>query len=256
MSETIQCSVEAGIMLIRINREQNKNALTHAMYSRINEAITEAETTSSIRATLIHGSESCFCAGNDIMDFMQNPPQGDDAPVFRFLRIISSARKPLIAAVNGPAIGIGTTMLLHCDLVYAGDNARLQMPFANLALCPEAASSLLVPQMLGHRKAAELLLLGEAMNASKALELGFVNRVTTPDQSFQLAMKSAQKLAAMAPSAIRLTKQLMKETQADQVQQVIQREGAAFGERLASAEAKEAFTAFLQKRPADFSRFE
>ncbi|RRJ83878.1 enoyl-CoA hydratase [Aestuariirhabdus litorea] len=256
MSDVIQCTVDTGVMLIRINREESRNALTHSMYFRMNDAIREAEESPSIRATLIHGSETSFCAGNDIMDFMQHPPLEDDAPVFRFMEAISKARKPLLAAVNGPAIGIGTTLLLHCDLVYAGDNAILQMPFANLALCPEAGSSLLIPQMIGHRKAAELLLLGEKMDAQQALELGFVNRVTAPDQSLPLALKSAQKMAAMAPDAICLSKQLMKEHQAGQLEQVIKREGAAFAERLRSAEAKEAFSAFLQKRPADFSRVE
>ncbi|MCL6416078.1 enoyl-CoA hydratase [Aestuariirhabdus sp. Z084] len=256
MSEAIECSADDGIMQIRINREARKNALTHDMYSRMYEAVEEAEQNPKIRVTLIHGSETSFCAGNDIMDFIQNPPQGDEAPVFKFLRAISTARKPLIAAVNGSAVGIGTTMLLHCDLVYADDNAMLQMPFANLALCPEAASSLLVPQIVGQRKAAELLLLGKKMDADTAKELGFVNQVTAPDQSLTIALESARKIASMAPAAIRLTKELMKQPQEEQVQQVIQREGAAFSERLTSEEAKEAFTAFLQKRPADFSRFE
>ncbi len=256
MNNPILCTTEDGIMHIRMNRPEKKNALTHEMYSLMADAIEQADNAADIRVTLISGSDECFTSGNDVMDFMENPPSGEDAPVFRLLRLISTAQKPIIAAVNGPAVGIGTTMLLHCDLAYAGDNAMLQMPFVNLALCPEAASSLLVPQMIGQRKAAELLLLGEKMDAKTACELGFINRVVSSDQCLPTALEAAQKIAKLAPSSVRLTKRLMKENQAQQVTDVISTEAVEFGKRLTSEEAQEAFQAFLQKRPADFSRFE
>ncbi len=183
MSETqndILVHTEAGITTITLNRVDKKNSLTRAMYSTLADTFEAAAQGTAVRAIVLQGDVAVFSAGNDIGDFLQQPPASQDSPVFRFLRAIATFPKPVVAAVCGPAVGIGTTMLLHCDLVYAGDNAAFSMPFVNLGLCPEAGSSLLVPQMLGYHRAAEALLLGEPFMAEAALEVGLVNRVRAP----------------------------------------------------------------------------
>ena len=163
---------EAGVMTLTFNRVDKKNSITSKMYGELADALAAAESDAAVRCVLIQGDPTIFSAGNDIGDFLNAPPAGQDSPVFRFLRGIASFPKPIVAAVCGPAVGIGTTMLFHCDLVYAGDNAAFSMPFVNLGLCPEAASSLLVPQMFGYHRAAEALLLGEPFMAEAALEVG------------------------------------------------------------------------------------
>jgi enoyl-CoA hydratase/carnithine racemase len=203
---------------------------------------------------LIQGDATIFSAGNDIGDFLNAPPSTPESPVFRFLQGIAAFPKPLVAAVCGPAVGIGTTMLFHCDLVYAGDNAAFSMPFVNLGLCPEAASSLLVPQMFGYHRAAEALLLGEPFMAEAALEVGLVNRVVPPTEANSIAQAQARKLAAKPLSALIEIKRLMKMAQQPALLERMDVEGQSFGRMLREPAAKEAFTAFMEKRKPDFSK--
>jgi enoyl-CoA hydratase/carnithine racemase len=245
---------EAGVCTISFNRLSRKNSITSDMYAAMAEAMQAANTDAAIRVVVIQGDETIFSAGNDIGDFLEKPPSGEDAPVFRFLRNIAACPKPVIAAVNGPAVGIGTTLLFHCDLVYAGDNAAFSMPFVNLGLCPEAASSLLVPQMFGYHRAAEALLLGEAFFAEAALEVGLVNKILPPTETNAFAQAQARKLAAKPLSAVMATKRLMKGGQADAVAQRMAEEGQSFGRMLREPAAREAFTAFMEKRKPDFSK--
>ena len=245
---------EAGVTTITLNRVEKKNSITTAMYSVMSDALLQAQDDAAVRAVVIQGHATVFSAGNDIGDFLNNPPGGEDSPVFRFMRAISNFPKPLVAAVCGPAVGIGTTLLLHCDLVYAGDNAAFSMPFVNLGLCPELASSLLVPQMLGYHRAAEALLLGEPFMAEAALEVGLVNRIVPPTQANAVAQAQARKLATKPISALVETKRLMKKGQASLVAQQISDEGASFGRMLREPAAREAFGAFMEKRKPDFSK--
>jgi enoyl-CoA hydratase/carnithine racemase len=240
-----------GILTITINRPEKKNALTSAMYAAMADALEAAETDAAVRVIVFAGNGGAFTAGNDLQDFLNNPPQGDESPVFRFLRAISTASKPLVAAVNGVAVGVGTTMLLHCDLVYVGTDARLSLPFVNLALVPEAASSLLLPAMIGYHRAAELLLLGEPFNAETAKDYGIANAIFPDARVLPEAMQVAAKLAAKPPTALRLTKQLLRQTRGDIAGQMAA-EGVHFRSQLKSAEAREAMTAFFEKRPPKF----
>lgn len=241
-----------GILTITFNRPDKKNALTSAMYATLADTLEAADSDAAVRVILFTGNGGAFTSGNDLQDFLNNPPQGDDTPVFRFLRAISTASKPMIAAVSGVAVGVGTTMLLHCDLVYAGESAKLSLPFVNLALVPEAASSLLLPAMAGHHRAAELLLLGEPFTPAAAKDYGIVNAVYADDKLLAEAMAVAAKLAAKPPTALRLTKQLLKRTKGDVAGQMTA-EGEHFRSQLKSAEAREAMTAFFEKRPPKFS---
>ena len=245
--------VENGVMTLTINRLARKNSLTAAMYTALADALERAQTDDAVRVVVLQGDESIFSSGNDIADFLNTPPAGEDAPVFRFLRNIAAFSKPLVAAVCGPAVGIGTTMLFHCDLVYAGDNAAFSMPFVNLGLCAEGASSLLAPQMFGYHRAAEALLLGDAFYAEAALEVGLVNRVLPPSEANGYAQSVARKLAAKPLSSLVQTKRLMKKGQQAQVLQTMSEEGAVFGRMLLEPAAKEAFAAFLEKRAPNFN---
>lgn len=240
-----------GILTITFNRPDKKNALTSAMYATLADALEAAESDAAVRVILFAGNGGAFTAGNDLQDFLNNPPQGDNTPVFRFLRAISTASKPLVAAVTGVAVGVGTTMLLHCDLVYVGAGAKLSLPFVNLALVPEAASSLLLPAMIGHHRAAELLLLGEPFDAETARAYGIANAVFPDARVVPEAMLIARKLAAKPPTAMKLTKQLLKRTKGDVAGQMAL-EGEHFRSQLTSAEAREAMTAFFEKRPPKF----
>jgi len=244
---------EVGVMTLTLNRLARKNSLTGAMYAALADALERAREDAAVRVVLVQGHETVFCAGNDIGDFLGQPPTGQDAPVFRFLHAIATFPKPLLAAVCGPAVGVGTTMLLHCDLVYAGDNAAFSMPFVNLGLCPEAASSLLAPQLLGYHRAAEALLLGEPFMAEAALEVGLVNRVLPPTEANGYAQAQARKLAAKPLASLVETKRLMKKGQQPAVLQQIAEEGESFRRMLVAPAAKEAFTAFMEKRKPDFS---
>jgi enoyl-CoA hydratase/carnithine racemase len=245
---------DAGICTITLNRVEKKNSITTVMYQTMADALAAAQGDASVRVVVIQGHETIFSAGNDIADFLNNPPAGLDSPVFRFLHGIASFPKPIIAAVNGPAVGIGTTLLLHCDLVYAGDNAAFSMPFVNLGLCPEAASSLLVPQLMGYHRAAEALLLGEPFMAEAALEVGLVNRVVPPLETNTYAQSVARRLAAKPLSSLIETKRLMKKNQGPLVAQVMAEEGDSFGRMLRESAAREAFGAFMEKRKPDFSK--
>jgi enoyl-CoA hydratase/carnithine racemase len=246
--------VDAGVMTLTFNRLEKKNSITSAMYGVMADALAQASADAAVRVVVIQGHESIFSAGNDIGDFLNQAPSTQDSPVFRFLRGIASFEKPLIAAVAGPAVGIGTTLLLHCDLVYAGDNAAFSMPFVNLGLCPEAASSLLVPQMMGYHRAAEALLMGEPFFAEAALEVGLVNRVLPPTEVNGHAQAQAKKMAAKPLSALIETKRLMKGEQTPAVLARMGEEGKSFGRMLREPAAREAFGAFMEKRKPDFSK--
>jgi enoyl-CoA hydratase/carnithine racemase len=243
----------AGVMTITFNRVEKKNSLTGAMYAVMADALDQASADASVRAVVFQGHETIFSAGNDIGDFLNAPPATNESPVFRFLRGISTFPKPVIAAVCGPAVGIGTTLLFHCDLVYAGDNAAFSMPFVNLGLCPEAASSYLAPQLMGYGRAAEALLLGEPFMAEAALEMGLISRIVPPAEVAALAQRQAQKLAAKPLSSLIETKRLMKKGQAPVVAERMLEEGVSFGRMLREPAAREAFTAFMEKRRPDFS---
>ncbi len=245
---------DAGVLTLTFNRVERKNSINVAMYDVLATALEKSVDDAATRVVVIQGHETIFSAGNDIEDFLKNKPAGMDSPVFRFLRGIATFPKPIIAAVCGPAVGVGTTMLFHCDLVYAGDNAAFSMPFVNLGLCPEAASSLLVPRMFGYHRAAEALLLGEPFMAEAALEVGLVNRVLPPTGCNTFAAQQAKKLAAKPLSSLMATKQLMKAAQQDDVLKRMGEEGAHFGRMLGEPAAREAMTAFMEKRKPDFSK--
>jgi enoyl-CoA hydratase/carnithine racemase len=244
-----------GILTIEFNRPDKKNAITAAMYQTMADALTEGEGDKAIRAILIIGKPEVFTAGNDLEDFLKNPPQGNDSPVSRFMIALSHASKPVVAAVSGVAVGIGTTLLMHCDLVYAADNAKFSMPFVPLGLCPEFGSSMLLPKLAGYQRAAEKLLLGEPFSAEEARDMGLVNKVMPLDQVVSHARAQAAKLVALPASSIRATKRLMKADQTAAIDVRMVEEVKHFGEMLKAPEAKEAFSAFLQKRKPDFTKF-
>jgi enoyl-CoA hydratase/carnithine racemase len=244
-----------GVLRVELNRPEKKNAITIAMYRALGDALQSASADAGVRAVLLQGKPEIFSSGNDLSDFLADPPRSEDTPPFKFLRVLARFDKPLVAAVSGAAIGIGTTMLLHCDLVYAAAGARFQLPFASLGLAPEAASSLLLPRLAGWQKAAELLMLGEPFGAEAAREIGLVNEIVAPEKLLETALAKARALAAKPPAALRATKALMKQALLAEVEGAMAREAKAFGERLVSPEAKEAFSAFLEKRKPDFSRF-
>ncbi|PAV27424.1 enoyl-CoA hydratase/carnithine racemase [Tamilnaduibacter salinus] len=257
MTNLILTEQHDRVLVVRINRPERKNALTHAMYDGLADALMEAEQDSAIRCTLFTGNTDCFTAGNDLSDFADGlPGDFEETPVGRFLFGLANASKPVVAAVNGPAVGIGTTMLMHCDLVFAGDNARFQMPFANLGLCPEGGSSLLLPQWLGRVRASELLMLGTRFSAEDADRLGLINRICPPDSTETTALEVCQQLASQPPAAIRATKQLINRATSERLNATMQAEGRLFADRLQSPEAAEAFAAFAEKRTPDFSSFE
>ena len=245
---------DGAVFAIEFNRPQRRNAITAQMYTQLAEAIEQAEADAGVRAILIHGQAEAFTAGNDIEDFMRRPPAGEDTPVFRFQRVLSGARKPVVAAVNGPAVGIGTTLLLHCDLVYAGDNARFQLPFVSLGVVPEFASSYLLPLVAGYQRAAELLLLGEPFDAQKALQAGFVTRVVPSAETLDVAFAAAQKLCALPEKSVRVTRALLRDAHREAIARRIELEGEHFRAMLGEPAAREAFAAFLEKRKPDFSR--
>jgi len=255
-SQPILIARENGVLTITINRPERKNALTPAMYAAMNDALASAHEDRSVRVVLFRGVAGIFTAGNDIEDFLKTPPSSGDSPVMRFLDAIASAQKPLVAAVSGAAIGVGTTMLLHCDLVYADDTARFAMPFTQLGLCPEAASSLLLPRIAGYQGAAEKLLLGETFDAAEAHRIGFVNRVLPAVEFEAFVAAQVAKLVALPAGSLRVTKGLMKRASEAEVKARIAEESGHFRTLLVAPEAREAFTAFLQKRKPDFRQFD
>jgi enoyl-CoA hydratase/carnithine racemase len=250
-----------GILTLEFNRIERKNAITAVMYQAMADALIDAEQDSSVRAILIAGKPEIFTAGNDLDDFMRNsaPVPGVPAemrPVFQFMRALYGSTKPVVAAVSGAAIGIGTTMLLHCDLVYAADTAKFSLPFSQLGLCPEFGSSLLLAQIAGYPRAAEKLLLGEGFGAQEALDMGLVSKVLPAAELRAFAQQQAAKLVALPAASVRATKALMKRPRADAIKDAIGAENEKFAAMLLAPEAKEAFTAFFEKRKPDFSKFD
>lgn len=255
-TDFVLVSRQGRALKISLNNPKRKNALTLDMYTAMAEALMEAQDDPGVRVVVLTGEGGCFTSGNDLGDFMKSPPTGEDSPVARFLSELAAFPKPVVAAVSGPAIGIGTTMLLHCDLVLADDTAKFRLPFVNLALVPEAASSLLLPGIVGHRVASELFLLGDAFDAEAARQHGIINRVCTAEALESEALALAERLAAQPPAALRETKALLKHAGTEAVEETMRREGALFRKRLASPEAMEAMQAFMARREPDFSRFE
>jgi enoyl-CoA hydratase/carnithine racemase len=256
----ILCSKAEGILTIEFNRPERKNALTSAMYQAMADAVNDGERDPKVRAILFGGKPEIFTAGNDLEDFLKNadPAEGEvfaERPVFQFMRALAGCSKPVVAAVSGAAVGIGTTMLMHCDLVYAADNAKFSMPFVQLGLCPEFASSLLFERVAGYPRAAEKLLLGEAFLAPEAFQMGLVSKVLPLEELMPHARRQAAKLVALPAASVRATKQLMKSRSAAAIEAVMAEEIKLFGAMLAAPEAKEAFNAFFEKRKPDFSKF-
>jgi len=255
MTDAVRVTLEGHVLKIVFARPDKKNAITQAMYSVLAEATERARTDDAVRVLSFAAEGDSFSAGNDIMDFIALGSQGAsavDMPVFRFLKALADLDKPAVAAVKGRAVGIGTTLLLHCDLVVVAEDALLSVPFVNLALAPEAASSLLLPLTIGHQRAFELFALGEAIDGRTALAWGLANRCVPAGEVETVADGLAAKLAGRAPNSMRKTKALMRD--AERLWTLMQREGEAFGSQMRSPEAMEAFQAFTQKRAPDFSK--
>ncbi|VAV92309.1 Enoyl-CoA hydratase [hydrothermal vent metagenome] len=255
MSKTAIISDTSGVRTITMNRPDKKNAMSHDMYAIMADAIVSAEADPAIKVMIITGAADCFTSGNDLGDFMAAPPDlnaSDRPPVSRFMFALLEAQKPVIAAIEGPAVGIGVTMLLHCDFAYAGKQAYFLTPFVNLALPPEYASTLLLPFAVGPKKANEMLMLGEKVSAKAAAKMGLITATTDTGKALETANKTALKLAAKAPEAMRLTKQLLGMGPEAPVSRM-NRESALFAERLQSAEFKESVAAFFEKRDPDYT---
>ncbi|NQZ50952.1 MAG: enoyl-CoA hydratase/isomerase family protein [Moritella sp.] len=246
---------EQGVLTLTLNRLDKLNAFNGAFYTELAEAFRLADNNPAVRVVILRGSEHCFSAGNDMTDFMNGMSFSKDQPLVQYMLALLHFSKPVIAAAAGPAIGIGTTMLMHCDLVYLADNTVLRLPFTDLAVVPEYAASLILPRLAGHQRAAELMLLADKFDAQTALEIGLANKVLPADQLFAMAEQSALKLAAKAPASLRNTKKLMKAELINQIEKVIDVELEYFSAALESEESKEAVSAFMQKRTPDFSRF-
>jgi enoyl-CoA hydratase/carnithine racemase len=251
----IRSETKDRVACIRFDRLEKKNAITVEMYPMLGNALAAAEADPQVRAVLLHGTAECFTAGNDVGDFLNTPRRPGSSPAQALFGVLPQMKKPVVAAVGGPAVGIGTTMLLHCDLVYAAPNARFQLPFVPLGIVPEFGSTFLLPRLAGYQRAAELLLLGQPFTAQKAYEAGIVTAVVAQQELLEHSFRVATALAALPPESIRLTKRLMKARYAEALAQVIDEETRIFTERLSSPEAKEAMSAFLEKRKPDFSRF-
>jgi enoyl-CoA hydratase/carnithine racemase len=252
---SIKTATLNGVCTIEIARPEKKNALTMAMYQAMADALRAATEDGTVRAVLITGQPGIFTSGNNLEDFMQRPPQGEDSPVFRFMQALLGCDKPVVAAVTGAAIGIGVTILMHCDFVYVSDEARLATPFTSLGLVPEFASSLVMPQLMGLRRAAEKLLLGDPFTGEQAVECGLANAVLPAAEVLPHARRVAERFNALPPGAVRDAKRLMRRPQLAAIQEAIQTEAQIFAQRLRSPEAQEAFQAFFQKRKPDFSKF-
>jgi len=239
---------EGAVRVLTIARPEKKNAFTSAMYTALTEALVAADADASVRVVLLEGQNGVFTAGNDLGDFMANPPAGEESPVFRFLMQLVDQAKPLVIAVDGPAIGIGTTLLLHADYVVATKDARLQMPFINLGLSPEGGSSVLLPRIVGHARAAEWLMFAEVIDVERAREAGLVNAVVAKEELSAFALARATALATKPAGSVLLAKKLLREPHRAELKAVIAREGVHFIERLGSAEAAEAFQAFFTRK--------
>ena len=244
---------EAGVCTVTLARLDKKNSLTSSMYGELAQALRAAQHSADVRVVVLQGSETVFCAGNDIDDFIQNPPDSLEASVFQFLNALVEFPNPLIAGVCGPAVGVGTTMLFHCDLVYAGDNAVFSMPFVNLGICPEAASSLLVPSVMGYQRAAQALLLGEPFMAEAALEVGLVNQILPPTELNAFVQRQAAKLANKPLRSVLETKRLLKGHHLPALQERMREEAKLLAQLLKEPAAKEALQAFKEKRKPNFA---
>lgn len=253
MSEIIT-ELSDGVLRVEMNRPERKNAMTGAMYTRLAEILDTADTDETVRVVLWHGAGGSFTAGNDLADFQQNPPKEGDSPQARLTKALIAFGKPIVAAVQGVAVGGGTTMLTHCDFVYAGESTRFQIPFINLALTPEFGSSYSIPARAGYLRAAELFMLGEPFSAAHAAELGLVTKVVADADVLSAATASADKLAAKPAGALRTHKRLLKQPNLAPLRSSVSAEGKEFIERVRSAEAKEAFAAFFEKRPPNFAK--
>ncbi|MBU1324888.1 MAG: enoyl-CoA hydratase [Alphaproteobacteria bacterium] len=255
MTDHVRTDLADGVLTVTLARPEKKNAITQAMYGTLAEATRRARTDEAVRVILFQGEGDSFSAGNDIADFIAIGASGEgqliDAPVFHFLKALADLDKPAVAAVRGRAVGIGLTLLLHCDMVVVAEDALLSAPFVNLALAPEAASSMLLPHVLGHQRAFEVFALGEPIDGRTALAWGLANRAVPADQVDAVAAELAGKLAARAPNSIRKTKALMRD--AERLWTLMQAEGEAFGSQMRSPEAMEAFMAFSQKRAPNFA---
>ncbi|HEY0600834.1 enoyl-CoA hydratase [Brevundimonas sp.] len=255
MTDHIQTELSGGVLTVTLARPEKKNAITQAMYAALSDATERARSDDAVRVLLFRSEGDSFSAGNDIGDFIALGSQGQqplDMSVFRFLKALADLDKPAVAAVRGRAVGIGLTLLLHCDMVVVAEDALLSAPFINLALAPEAASSMLLPAAIGHQRAFEIFALGEPIDGRTAAAWGLANRAVPADQVEAAAADIAAKLAARAPNSIRKTKRLMRDAEA--LWTLMQREGEAFGSQMSSPEAMEAFMAFSQKRAPDFSK--
>ena len=255
MSGNVLIEEKDRVLRIEMARADKKNALTGEMYHAMAAALASAEADAEVRAVLIHGAHDCFTAGNDLKDFLERPPHSEKSAAFDFISALPRFGKPLIAAVNGVAVGIGTTMLLHCDFVFAAPGARFQLPFVSLGLVPEAGSSFLLPYIAGYQRAAELFLLGQPFGPEKGLAAGFVTEIVPEEHLLERARAAALAVSAQPPAAVRAAKALMKKRFGKAIAEAMGEEGAIFRERLQSPEAKEAMQAFFEKRKPDFSKF-
>jgi enoyl-CoA hydratase/carnithine racemase len=254
-TEHIVTEIRDRILTIRLNRADKKNAISGAMYKAMTDALIAGNANPDVRVVLFTGTDGCFCSGNDLVDFLNSPGDAGGRVVAAFMHAVVDTGKPIVAAVAGPSIGVGTTLLLHCDLVYAAEKTRFQLPFVNIGICPEFASSLMMPVIMGHPRAAELLLLGEAFTAAKAREYGLINDVLPEADLEAHARAQALKLAAQPPNAMRTAKALLKRWTREQVKDVIGVEVNHFVPMLMQPEAREALNAFMEKRKPDFSKF-
>jgi len=251
---TIRTHLEGHVLEIVIDRPKTKNALTIAMYADMTRAVQAAVENDDVLAILLRGEGGNFSSGNDLNDFLDNPPTGPDSTVFQFMQAVAVCPKPVIAAVDGFAVGIGTTILFHCDLVYAASNAKFLMPFVNLALVPEAGSTMLLTRQVGQRRAAELLYFGEVFDATTAREVGLVSTIVAPEEVLAHARARAAKLVAQSPTAVRRTKQLLNEHQLGELREHIDTEANVFVSLLGTPEVNEAIRAVLEKRKPDFAK--
>ena len=249
MAENISDEVEQGVQILSLNRPEKKNAITVDMYQILSDALHRAELDESIKVTIITGVGPDFSAGNDIKDFLEIAHAPEKmASIMSFLQALTSYKKPIIGCVEGWAVGVGATMMLHCDMVFSARNTQFVFPFAQLGLVPEAASSFLLPRIVGHQKAFEMLMFGEPVNAETAYQLGMVNHLCEPGESLCLALKYAERLSQLPTEAVLLSKDLLKCRTIDDIQMALMREGRIFKERLVSQEAQVQFRRFIDKQ--------
>lgn len=252
--DEVRVTREGALLEITLARPKTKNALSLAMYEAMTAAFNEATTDDSVLVVLIHGEGGNFSSGNDLKDFLQNPPKSHDAPVFHFMHAIAKCPKPVIAAVDGFAVGIGTTMLLHCDIVYAAEDAKFVMPFTGLALVPEAGSTYLIPRTLGHRRTSELLLFGEPFDTKTAYDAGLVSKILPASEVHTHARARAHALTTKSPASLRETKRLLLGHEREAMLKQLDHEADTFSALLTSPDVVEAISAFFERRPPDFMK--